>query len=150
MGAERLDAETRKLVSQITKLSVKIEQNASDSEKAGFFQNRYGSYDREDWTAKLFALFDVLMSRQPNEEYFRYLFAGALARASRLAEAEAVYRELREAGGTYGNHAEHMLISVYLQLDNTAAASEALRKYNERMISDGFPQLQRTLANFKC
>lgn len=149
MATDRLDGDLRKLVAQITKLSVKIEQSAVDEEKPGYVRNRFGSYDRSDLTTKLFESFSQLLNKSPEEEYFRYLFAGALARSNRLPEAEAEYRSLRTRGGTYGKHAEHMLVSVYLQLGDTISAAEALQKYNERMTADGFPQLQRQLSDFK-
>jgi predicted Zn-dependent protease len=146
---QRVDPAIRKQLSRISKLTIKIEQTAVPTPKTGYLENRFYTFDRIDLTDQVLSLFKQLIVDAPDEEYFRYLYAGSLARANRLEEAEAIYRGIRESGGHYSRHAVLMLVSIYLQLGNREAAEEALNDHNRRQQSEGFPQLKRTLEDLE-
>jgi len=131
------------------KLQRQIERKVSSTARPGFLLNAFGTFDRQDLTEELLQLFSELIERSPNEDYFRYLFAAALARASRLAEAEAEYWRVLSSNSGYSEPAALMLASVLLQSGKRERAEDALSDYNHRVESRGAAMLKRKLQDLE-
>lgn len=140
---------SRELLGKIMKLQRQIERKASLVAKPGFFLNMWGTHDKQDLTDSLFCLFSELLEQAPNEDYFRFLFAGALARAKRLDESAAEYAAVLSSNGGYAEPAALMLAGVLLQKGNRAAAEAALTDYNQRVEGRGATMLIRKLQDLE-
>jgi hypothetical protein len=143
------DPEIRNLVRRIMKLQRQLEKTASSVEKPGFIPNRFGAYDKADLTDEIFREFSELLEKAPSEEYFRFLFAGALARANRLLDAESEYCAIKEANGGYAEAATLLLAGVRLQSGKKVEAESALADYNNRVVSRGMLPLTRSLQDLE-
>jgi len=126
---------------QITKLEQKIEATMSEDPRPGFIENMYGSFDREDLTKQVLALYEELVGTSPNDEYARYRRAGALARANRLREALGEYRKV------FGSHRSALVMAAMMELalGDRDAAQRTLDVHNARCIAEGVPIMQATL-----
>jgi len=114
--------------------------SAIDEPKAGYIENTFGSYDREDLTLELLGLYAQMLAQSPNDKDLKYQYAGALARAKR-PEARDVYTSLLDSM----TPAHLMLAMLELDEGNRAAAEARLAIYNQRCVDEGMPFMQSTM-----
>ena len=129
--------EMKKRLSAILRLERRIEATMSEEPKPGFALNQWGSYDHAPTREKVLAEYERLVLDAPEEEYFRYLHAGALSRARQFDRALDAYGALVIAGGNHAHHARLMLCLVHWFKGERLEAQRALDTYNAACVARG-------------
>ena len=89
----------KKRASAVFRLERKIAASMSEVETPGYELNQWGTYDHEETRAKVLHGYRELIAEAPDEEFFRYVCAAALARARMFAEAIATYESIASGDG---------------------------------------------------
>jgi hypothetical protein len=129
----------------IERLERRIEGTVCDDLRPGFIENMYGSFDREDLTSELLAVYEQLRERDPTDVYLTYRYAGALMRASKFDDARTMYTSIVESNTS----ALLMLAMLELKCGNKPGAEARLGEYNQRCIAEGMPFMQSNLAKIE-
>ena len=127
----------KKRLSAILRHERKIEATMCEEPREGFALNQWGSYDHELTRRKVLAGYEQLVLDAPEEEYFKYLYAGALSRAREFERARGAYASLVEDGVSYAQHAQLMLCLVHWFSGDRPEAQRALESYNASCVARG-------------
>jgi hypothetical protein len=127
----------KKRLTAIMRLERKIESTMSDVAKPGFDRNQFGSFDDVKVREKVLAAYRALVSDFPNEDYFRYLMAGALCRACQFEQGIGVYRALAAGSGPYSSPSSLLLAVAHWNAGDRDCAQGALDAYNASVVAAG-------------
>ena len=146
---ESSTTQARKRIASLLRLVRRIEESAIEEFRPGYIRNQFGGYDDEKATQKLLTRFEELISEAPDDDYLVYLFAGALARASRYEESVELYQRLSKANGQYADSSAMLLPLVFWLSGDRSAAEAALDNYNAPLLEKGIaPRHERVEQMF--
>ncbi len=143
-----LSASEKRLLKRASRLTLKLEQSAQESDGPGLVQNRYGHFEPRDLRDQEIEAHRILVQKFPSEAYYSYLLAASLWRACFFGEAKEIYARLSETDGQYSLSSMMMLALLIHEQGDASSAQRILDRHNRAIRAQGGIVTHESVSQF--
>ena len=143
-----LSASEKRLFKRASRLTLKLEQAAQESDGPGLVQNRYGHFEPRDLRDQEIEAHRILVQEFPGEGYYSYLLAASLWRACLFDEAKEIYAHLSDTDGQYSIPSMMMLALLTHERGDANSAQRILDRHNQAVRAQGGIVTHESVSQF--